>query len=35
MRAAINAAIQVFQAKITDELTVTIKYVNDPNEGLG
>ena len=35
IQAAINAAIQAFQTNITDELTVTIKFVSDPNEGLG
>ncbi len=35
MQAAINAAIQVFQSKITDDLTVTITFVNDPQTDLG
>ena len=35
MEAAINAAIQVFQSTYTDNATVKILFVSDPNVGLG
>jgi hypothetical protein len=35
MEAAINAAIQIFQSTYTDNVTVKITFVSDPNVGLG